>query len=495
MPEPFKRMRRTGLTALLAFTIVALGASLHAAQAQSCADFAERQVELSEKQVDRNRFSGALRVMNVALENDCRIPVVQNQVADILEAWFESARASGSTEQLQTVIDAIASQDGLTAEDRSELEGQIRSAIEGQITGTFESGDYGRTHSLCRTYRDYSTRTFRLNYVCGRAAFEVGALRTGASRYEALLADWSADQSYLSRQAAYTELKEVYLITSQFDRGFETAKRVAERDPSPENLLASLTAVRGRYLEPMVRIAPTLFDGSVPDRARRHVQRELTSINFPEHVQGIYLMDDAGTPQYAFVGESAVSAPGSDLLDRAAGDVSLLLAPDSDTRAWLLSRVESGYFVVQFDRQTSPEENVILEDLVDDVQDENRWEELYQHEFMSIYPATGSVVATMLGGTYLAEGTTSAYDRVFDAVDVLEYFCIQNADGSIANSHAFSRDQIEYDEEVWTRTSETPALYHHQVQQGDRTVQEVVWPTYSGQEWIGVIRIGIAAES
>jgi hypothetical protein len=477
---------------LLAFLFTAVP---QPAAAQSCADFAERQIDLSEKQIERNRFSGALRVMNVALENDCRIPMVQNQVADILEAWYEAARASGSTDEMQTVIETVSSQGGLTSEDRSELLGRIRSAIESQITDAFQGDDYRRTYSLCRTYSDYSTRTFSLNYACGRAALEVDALSAGISRYEALLADWSSDQSALTRQEAYQELKELYLITARFDRGFETAKRVAQRDGTPENLLASLTAVRGRFLEPIARVAQAFFDGNVPETARSHVRRELSTVNFPEYVQGIYVMDDSGSPQYAFFGESAVTAPGSDLLARTAGEVSLLLSSGSDGRAWLLSRVDTGYFVVQFNRETTPEENVILEGLVDNVGDEAQWEELYQYEFTSTYPATGSAVATLLGGTYVANGSMAGYGSVFRAVDVLQYFCVQDAQGEIVGDYAFSRDRLQYDDGVWNRTSETPALFHHEVQMGSDVIREVVWPTYRGQEWGGVIRVGIAAES
>jgi hypothetical protein len=486
-------MIRTGFLAplLLALCI----AIPQTAAAQSCADFAERQIALSEKQIDRNRFSGALRVMNVALENGCRTPDVQNQVADILEAWYEAARASGSTEEMQTVIETVSSQSGLTNEDRSELQGRIRSAIESQITDAFQQEDYRRTYSLCRTYSDYSSRTFSLNYACGQSALEVGALSAGISRYEALLADWSSDQSALTRQEAYQELKELYLITARFDRGFETAKRVAQRDGTPENLLASLTAVRGRYLEPIARVAQVFFDGNVAEAARSHVRREFSSVNFPEYVQGIYVMDGNGSPEYAFFGESAVTAPGPELLDRTAGDVSLLLSTGSADRAWLLSRVDGGYFVVQFNRETTPEENVILEGLVENVGDESQWEELYQHEFTSTYPATGSAVASLLGGSYVADESVSQYGSVFRTVNVLQYFCVQNGQGEIVDDYAFSRDQMQYDDGVWNRTSETPALFHHEVQMGSDAVREVVWPTYRNQDWAGVIRVGIAAGS
>jgi hypothetical protein len=157
--------------------------------------------------------------------------------------------------------------------------------------------------------------------------------------------------------------------------------------------------------------------------------------------------------------------------------------------------VDGGYFVVQFNRETTPEENVILEGLVENVGDESQWEELYQHEFTSTYPATGSAVASLLGGSYVADESVSQYGSVFRTVNVLQYFCVQNGQGEIVDDYAFSRDQMQYGDGVWNRTSETPALFHHEVQMGSDAVREVVWPTYRNQDWAGVIRVGIAAGS
>lgn len=462
--------------------------------AQSCQDFAERQVALSEKQLDRDNFSAALRVMNVALSNDCRIPVVENQVADVLEAWYEDARNRGSTRQMKDVIRAVSAQDVLSADDRSELQARIRATIEAQITDAFRAGDARRTHSLCRTYDAYSDRTFALNRACGQSAREAGALNAAIERYEALLADWSTDQSALTRKEAYEELKALYLITTRFDRGFQTAKRLAQQDPTTDNLLASLTAVRGRYLEPIARVARALFDGSVPDAARQHVRREFGTVQFPPYVQAIYTLDASGAPAYAFTGESSVSPPSSFLLQRGAGPVSLLLADAAD-RAWLLARTDGGAFVIQFNRQTTPAENVILEGLLEDAQNDNRWASLYEREFAATAPATGSAVATMLGGAYLSAVPTGEFAEVFDAVSLLTYHCIQDRSGSIAISHGFSRDDIQYESGVWDRTSETPALFHHAVTYKNASVREVVWPIYDGEQWSGVVRVGIAEPS
>jgi hypothetical protein len=304
--------------------------------------------------------------------------------------------------------------------------------------------------------------------------------------------NWTSNQSYLTRQDAFQRLKELYLITTRFDRGFEVAKRVAQNDPTPDNLLASLTAVRGRYLEPIARVAQQLFTGNPPQTARQHVAREMKSVKFPSYVESIYLMSTSGQAGSAFYGPDATAPPSASLIERDAGDVSLLLSTGETDRAWIVTRVDGQYFVLQFGQQTSPEENVILEGLLENAGDEERWTNLYNHEFTATYPATGSAVATLLGGAYLADASLAPYESIFDAMPVLQYFCIQNKQGGIVDSHAFSREQIQYDDGVWNRTSETPALFHHTVQRGEESLREVVWPTYEGETWSGVVRVGIS---
>ena len=460
-------------------------------RAQSCQDFAERQIRLSQKQVERGNFSSALRVLDVAVQNDCDIAIVRGQMARILDAWLESARDSGSDRQMRTVIQQVSSRSTLDEDARAELQGRIRSTIESRIVSAYEGSNYRRTYQLCRSYDEYSARTFTLNYACGRSALDVGAVGAATTRYEQLLDNWTSDQSLVSREDLNAELKQLYLSTGQFNRAYALSKQLAQQNPSASTLIAALTAARGQWLAPIVHVAQTFYDGDPSSTAREHAQSEMGSIKFPSYVQSSYLMAEDGTAT-TFFGPDAASLPEASVLEQASENISLLTSASDTTRSWLVGRTRPGWFVVQFGQQTTSEENVILEGLLQNVQAEDRWASLYEQVFTSTYPATGSAVATFMGGTYLADAPIETYESVFDSATGLNYFCVQDQSGGIVASYSFDRSELQYEDRVWNRTSQTPALYHHPVQRGDQSLREVVWPTYQGDTWSGVVRVGMS---
>jgi len=462
------------------------------ARAQSCQDFAERQIRLSQQQVERGNFSSALRVLDVALQNGCDIAIVRGQIARVLEAWYESARDSGSNRQMREVIQQVSSRSALDNDARAELQQRIRSTIESRIVSAYEGSNYRRAYQLCRTYDAYSERTFTLNYACGRSAREVNAVGAATARYERLMDNWTTNQSLVTREDLTAELKQLYLTTGQFDQAYVLSKQLAQRTPTPGTLIATLTAARGQALAPIVRVAQAFYDSNPSSTAGEHVRSEMESIKFPSYVQASYLLADDGTATTTFVGSNAAVLPETSLLEQSSGSVSLHFSASDSTRTWLVGRTDPGWFVVQFGQQTTAEENVILEGLLQNSSAEDRWASLYEQVFTTTYPATGSAVATFMGGTYLADAAVESYESVFESMPVLNYFCVQDQSGGIVASYSFSRSEIQYEDRVWNRTSQTPALYHHTVQRGDQSLREVVWPTYQGNTWSGVVRVGMS---
>jgi hypothetical protein len=159
--------------------------------------------------------------------------------------------------------------------------------------------------------------------------------------------------------------------------------------------------------------------------------------------------------------------------------------------AWLVSPLGSGYLVLEFGIATTAEENVRLETIQENVESDGQWQKLYQLEFAETSPASGSAIGTLLGGAALTDADFDAYDAIFDDSPVLTYYCIQNDSEGIEESYNFNRSDLEYGEDEWTRTSNTPALYHHEIQYGGQSVREVVWPKFVDENWTGVVRVGL----
>lgn len=455
-----------------------------------CEDFAQRQVRLANNLRDKRDYPGALRVLNRAGSN-CDIELVRNAVAETLNAWYDYIQRTNRTSAIPRFIRAVAQEEYLSRGARARLERRLTANTEQVIAGAHRSENYESAYELCRTYARYSDRTFAMNYYCATAAREVQAYSAAISRYEWVLDNWSAGQSLTTWSEAAQNLQRLYLITTRFDPGYALLQKMARRNTEPETLIASLVAVRGKYLEPIPHAASVFFSRNGSDDAVGHVKREMSRISFPDFVESVYLLRNG--PGVAFYQEANAVPPSSDLLQRAAGSVSLLQATDDSGRAWLVAPVDDGHFILQFGRQTASEENVILESVLSDVESDTKWQRVRDYEFNETFPAVGSAVATILGGTYLAGGSVGAYNSIFDAIPVLSYYCVQNGSGEIVVTHDFSRGAMTYDEGAWAKSSETPALFYHTVQQSGTPLQEVVWPTYDGEQWAGVIRVGLDA--
>lgn len=464
----------------------------HAPMARGqCEDFAERQIGLAGRQLRRDNYSAALRVLNTAARN-CDIPVVRNEIADVLDAWYRSIQQRGAIGEIPGFIEIVNAQSYLPDGTKSTLEARVASDVGEDLAEAFDADEFRRAHRLCRDFSDFVGGSFTQRFQCGESARQVRAYNTSIQRYEWLLDNWSSSQELVSWTDAARRLSELYLITTRFDAAFGLSKRLASRDTKPEYLLAALIADRGQYLVPIVRIGNTLFDGVTSDRTISHVKVNLGRVRFPSYVESIYTVTNDLGADIAFYGSDDARLPSASLVNTASGTVSLLTDSDNG-RAWLITSVDAGYFIIQYSQKTVAEENVILESLLDDVQDESSWSALRDFEFTSTYPATGSAVATLLGGAYVSGSTISDFDPVFQQTNVLEYYSLQDEDGAIVASQDYARSQIDYTSDVWAKTSETPALYHHEVNKNGTRLREVVWPTYDDEQWSGVVRVGISS--
>lgn len=472
------------------------GSSPPSAVAQNCAAFADRQIRLADKLVQRGKYADALRALTVAAD-DCSIDSVHDKITTIVTQWNRQVRRSGTAASLSQFMQVVSSANArLPRGRRSSVSRQLIRNMTQLLRATVKQGRYSRAHRYCRSYSRYTDRTFALNYYCATAANGSQSYTDAIASYEWLLDNWDDGQTLIEWNEAADQLNALYLLTTRFDRAFELSKRLAIRNPMPAYLLSGLLAQRGQVLEPIVRTANVLFEGVTPDRALRHVRTELERVKFPPYVQSVYLMASPPAMDAAFYNANAAVLPDGDTIERAGGDASLLRATQEGTSyAWLLTPVDTGYFVVQVSQHTSPEESVLLEGLLENAQNDASWQTLSAYQASQTIPATGSAVATFLGATYLNGTPLEAYHDVFDTLKSLAYYCVQDDSGDVVASHQFERNTLSYAADGWEQSSNTPALYHHEVTLDGRPLQEVVWPTYDGEQWSGVIRIGINNEN
>jgi hypothetical protein len=491
------------LSSLLAVTLAAPaggttagGTVATASLVQSSSDcdrFAKQQVTLADNLLEDNDFTGALKALNRAAEA-CDSDEIRNRIAAVMGNWHRFIRRYGSPGDLQAYLNVLSNQPYLEPGPRSALADAAAETIAGFITDAYEAERYERTHGLCGAFSAYIDDVARLRYTCGASAEAAGELREAASDYRWVMNNWTEEVPVESRDSVARRLSEVYLLTAQFGQALTASRDVAVRNPSPAVLLGALGAIRGKFLEPAARSLQAMLSNRPSPAALSHVRAEMERIDFPPYVGGIYTTDGSGGTQRTFYEGNAISLPPAEEMAAATGSVSLLRSGSRRGRMWILAPVDDRYLVVQFDTSTEAEENVILENLIEAPTSDEQWSRLYEYEYDRTSAATGSVVATLLGGTYLAGEEASTFDGVFDEQTVLDYYCVQNGAGEVVAAHRFTRSDITYDEGAWERSSETPALYRHEVQKDGRPMREVVWPTYDGEDWSGVVRVGLTSD-
>ncbi len=308
--------------------------------------------------------------------------------------------------------------------------------------------------------------------------------------YGWLVDNWSS-QSFITWEEAANTLEELYFLNGQFREAYALSREMAVRDPTPKAILSSLISVRGNFLAPLLRVGAEFYEEQPTNEALSHVDTEMQRVNFPTYVKAFYILASDGSVERGMYGSEA-NQPSSALLEDAAGNVSLLQSSDQSNTAWLVSPLGSRHLVLEFGMATTPEENVRLETIQENVESDEQWRKLYQLEFGETSPAIGSGIGTFLSGANLATANFDAYDGIFDDSPVLTYYCIQNGSDGIEESYNFNRSNLGYGEGEWSRTSNTPALYHHEVQYGGQSVREIVWPNFVDDNWTGVVRIGLA---
>ena len=456
--------------------------------ASACEDFAKRQIGLADRLTRDSNYNRALKVLNSTAKN-CDRDFVREKIYEVLGEWYGTIRGRGLG-AIQEFLDVVAGQSYLSASQRSRLVGQVRSDVRSMIDRTFESGEYEATYELCRTFSEYASGTFGAQYACGSAAEQVGAQGAAMQSYSWLLDNWNDDQSPATWAEIATNLESMYLLNGRFRAAYDLGRRRAAREPAPERILSTLIAARGNFLAPLLRVGTVFYQSQPGDPALSYVDSEMQRVKFPDYVRAFYVLEGDGTVDRGMYGSEA-DAPSASLLEEVSGSVSLLRAPGNSNLAWLVSPIGSRFLVLEFGIATTPEENVRLESIQENVESDEQWQKLYQLEYTETYPASGSAIGTLLGGAALAGEGFEGYGEIFEGSSVLTYYCIQSESGDVVRSHNFGRSRLEYGGDEWERTSSTPALYHHPIQYAGQSMREVVWPNFVNDEWAGVIRIGL----
>jgi tetratricopeptide (TPR) repeat protein len=454
----------------------------------ACEDFAQNQINLADRLLDQSKYIRALKVLNSTARN-CDIEEVRSKILETLGAWYTVVRGQGVS-SLQRFLNVLSDQRYVSSAQKNRLERRVAAQIRGVVEQKYDAENFRASYRLCRTYDRYVDGNFETEYYCGRSAEEVGAVGAAMESYQWLINNWQGGQSLSTWKETAGRLEKLYFANGRLRPAYELARQRARRDPSPRAILSSLVSARGHFLSPVLRAGSTFYGQNPSGSSLSLVQAELQKINFPEYVEALYLLNADGSLQKGLYGSEA-NQPGASRLKSISGPLSLLQSKGNSNLVWLVSPVEDRYLVLEFGIATTPEENVRLETVYENINSDTEWRKLYDLEFDVASPATGSAVGTFLSGAGTGNENLRPYASLFDDSTLLTYYCIQDQTGTVISSHDFDRADLGYGDSEWKRSSNTPALYHHLIQYAGESVREVVWPRFVDDNWTGVVRVGL----
>ena len=462
--------------------------SEHYSPPPACEDFADRQINLADRLLGQSNYTRALKVLNSTAQN-CDIEKVREKIVDVLGEYYASVRGQGAG-ALQQFLSVLSNQSHISDAQRNRLESRVGGQVRGLVAQEHRGENYQSAYRLCRGYPSYVSEDFESEYFCGRSADEVGAENTAMNSYQWLIENWNSNQSLSTWEETADRLEELYFLNGRFRPAFELARRRARRDPSPKVILSSLLSARGHFLSPVLRSGAAFYESTPSSAALSLIETELKKVNFPKYVKAIYILKSDASLQKGLYGTEA-NEPSTSLLETVTGNVSLLQSGGDSNLSWLVSPFNDRYFVLELGLATTPEENVRLETVYENIENDTQWAKLYNLEFTETSPATGSALGTFLSGAHTGNQDLDPYTAIFDDSPLLTYYCIQDPSGTVLESYNFDRADLGYDDSEWQRTSSTPALYHHVIQYSGESVREVVWPRFVDDNWTGVVRVGL----
>lgn len=457
--------------------------------ATGCDDFARRQMKLAGRLLDQNNYTRALKVLNSTMDN-CERDFIQKRIYKAMNQWYDSISRSGSNSAFREFENTLAKQKHLNAAQKDQLKGRLQGFVKSLIRERFDSENYTSTYQMCQKYSNTAESSFELRYFCGTSAEKLGAVGAAMNAYEWMIDNWRDGQSVTTWGETASKLKSMYLLNGRFTDGYELARKSASLDPSPQSLLSALITLRAITLAPVVNVAGEFFESEPGTEAVTHFNTEMKRVGLPSYVTSIYMLRSNGGLLRGMYGKEA-NQPDASLLGKV-GESTALLTPSGNAQgAWLVKPVGNRYLVLEFTRDTEPEENIALENVLSNIRSDREWQSLYDLQFQKAAPGAGSAIGTILSSSFVDQASFEAYDEIVEASPVLSYYCMQNAAEEIKESHNFNRSKLGYGKKEWERSSSTPALFHHSVEYGDQTVREVVWPNFINNDWSGVVRVGL----
>ncbi len=454
-----------------------------------CEDFARRQMKLAGRLMEQENYTRALKVLNSTMDN-CEREFIQKRIYKAMNKWYESVARSGSTSEFREFENTLASQKYLNSAQKNRLERRLQGFVKSLIRSRYESENYDATYRMCRKYSNAAENNFELQYFCGSSAEKLGAVGVAMGSYSWMLDNWNDNQSVTTWGDIAGKLESLYYRNGRFEAGYELARKTATLDPSPPSLLSTLLSMRATFLAPVADVARAFFEKQPGTDAVTHFNSEMQRVGLPNYVKSMYMLRPDGGLLRGMYGKEA-NQPSASLLGKV-GESTALLTPEEGRprRAWIVTPVESRYLVIEFNTETTPKENILLENVLSNVRSDREWESLYNLQFENTAPGAGSAIATMLSASFIGGNNFDVYDKIFEASPILLYYSLQNEAEEIKESHNFNRSNLGYGEKEWERSSTTPALFHHSIEYNEQPVREVVWPNFVNDQWSGVIRVG-----
>lgn len=331
---------------------------------------------------------------------------------------------------------------------------------------------------------------FKARYQFARARYKLQRFGEAREDYEWLLINWDDSQTFADYNDTFDVLQELYIRSLQFDKAFSLIQENYRMKAEREDLLpVMITNMRTKYLIPISYAFQNFWDQIGSTQAREQFFQELEMVSRPDFVSGLYHVNHSGNISYLAGSREKIKPPAIESLKSLAD----FPAPMSDktNRNWLISKVFDGYLILETSNYFIPDEGFCLQNIREKKLEDKPWHELFLLERELTLPYLSRVMTTIMGRDYAIDGKVllNQYMKNFTRSDIL-YLVVHDATGAIALAEKFNRDQGQFDEGDWQKSSRTIALYRQNIRYANGKVIDIANPIFVDKSFKGVLRIG-----
>jgi hypothetical protein len=368
----------------------------------------------------------------------------------------------------------------------------VESKLNIVISKAFES-DY-KNHKYIDIYK-YGNRLlpfinsfFELRYIYGNSCEKAKDYQLAIKEYRWLVSNWKENQNYIDWNELFNRLNNLYALTFQFDEAILLNKRIFKQTENEQELFLLLGNTRAKYLQLVSKIVK-IYINNVGVSSCSSLLSDYNSMDFPHFLDGIYTVDRNRNILNKLYSKS-VNLP----LNVNSSKYPFIYTNIETQKSWIIDNIPSGkLLIIEFSIGSNQKEQLLLSSIKSKKQNVSSWNALSNHQKEIGMKFISQILTAAIQGELSKNksGKINPYWSALKSSNLFNYIVHHDENGEISHMISFNRDNAEYANGMWEKSSIARAFFKQQINYKNRIIMDIVNPIYLNNRWSSALRIGV----